>query len=185
VGEHLLTKRLSQRWRQLLAIITGLLPLAGIIVRYDRPGAIAAILAAAALINGELALRQRQSGLAMLAVLSLLALPFVFFRLYLDPASPWSAVAGALMVEVPLLVWWARRLRGWPDSGEAVGVAGYLLALILAVCAAAISSQTALLVVGLGVAGALDALEPNRAPQRIRLWCRRQPIPGPRPTGWH
>jgi hypothetical protein len=158
VGEHLLTKRLSQRWCQLLGIITGLLPLAGIIVLYDHPGAIAAILAAAVLINGELALRQRQSGLALLAVLSLLALPFVFVRLYLDPAWPWSAVAAALMVEVPLLVWWARRLRGWPDSGEVVGVAGYLLALVLALCAAALSSQTALLVVGLGVAGALYVL---------------------------
>ncbi len=156
--EHLLANRLSQQWRQLLALVTGLLPLAGIAVVYDHPGAIVAILAAATLINGELALRQRQSGLALLANLSFIALPLVFARLYLSPVWPWSAVAAMLLVEVPVLVWWARRMRGWPDSGEAVGVAGYLLAMILALGAAAFSSSTALFGVGLAVAGMLYAL---------------------------
>lgn len=156
--EHLLAHRLSPRRRQLLGIVTGLLPLAGIVVVSDHPGAIAVILVFATLVNGELALRQRQSGLALLAILSLLVLPFVFARLYLDSAWPWSAVAATLLLEVPILVWWARRLRGWPDSGEAVGAAGYLLAMVLALCAGAFASQTALLVVGLVVGGALYAL---------------------------
>src|SRR6185369_3455285 len=73
-AEHAFDAKLSRRWRELLAAVTGLLPLAGIAVLYDHSGAIVGLLIAATLINGELALRLRQSGLGMLAILSLLAI---------------------------------------------------------------------------------------------------------------
>src|SRR6185369_8084391 len=157
-AEHAFDAKLSRRWRELLAAVTGLLPLAGIAVLYDHSGAIVGLLIAATLINGELALRLRQSGLGMLAILSLLAIPYVFLRAYLDPALPWSSVSGLVLAEVPLLVWWSRRMRGWPESGTEVGLLGYLLALLMALVTAAYSSHTALLVVGLAVAGILYGL---------------------------
>ncbi len=150
--EHTASGKLSHTWRETLAMVTGLLPLAGILVMYDRPGVIAAILAGAVLVNADLALRLRQSAFSLLAILSLLALPFVLFRGYLDPALPWSAVSIALLAEVPALVWWTRFMRGWPDSAEQVGVFAYVSALALAVFTAAVSSVNALSAVAIAVA---------------------------------
>ncbi len=158
VAGHLLGGRLSHRWRELLAAVTGILPLAGILVLYDHPGAISIILGGAVLVNGETALRLRQSALGLMAIIALLALPEVFLRSFMNPALPWSSVAALLLVEVPALVWWARRMKDWPESGRAVGMAGYLIALGLALICAALSSETALLVVGVIIAGILYAL---------------------------
>jgi len=157
-AEHLFTTQLSRRWRELMALVTGLLPLAGLTVVYDRPGMVAAILIGATVINGELALRLRQSSLGLLATLSLIAAPFVLLRGYLDPAWPWSSVSAALIIEAPLLVWWSRRMHGWPDSGTAAGVGSYLLALLLALITAGLSSSTALMVAAAVIAGILYGL---------------------------
>ncbi|HEX3082682.1 MAG TPA: hypothetical protein VHQ86_05555, partial [Candidatus Saccharimonadia bacterium] len=157
-ADFIFETKLSRRWRELMAAVTGLAPLSGIVMLYDHPKAITAILVAVVLINGTLALRLRNSALAFLAVLAFLALPFELLRQFIDPAWPWSGVATLLLLEVPVLVWWVRRMRGWPESGEVTGIAGYLLALMLALIAAALSSETALLLVGLAVAAILYGL---------------------------
>ena len=144
--EQLYAQKLPARWHELLGLITGMLPLAGITVVYDRPTYVLAILLAAVIINVRLALRMSQSALALIAILSLLAVPYIYARVYMDPALPWSMVATLLLVIAPVLYWWSMQVRQWPQNGREIGVFGYVSALGLALIAGAISSPTALMV---------------------------------------
>ena len=151
-AEYTLWEYLTAKWRQLLAGITALLPLAGVVVLWDHPAAVSAALVGTAIVNAYLAHRQRLTGIGLIAILSALAAPFVGVLGYIKPEHDWLMIAFILLVEVPALVWWARRMAGWPESGTEVGIAGYLGALGLALGAAMLESSGALLGVGLVVA---------------------------------
>lgn len=152
--EYVFGTKLPQRWRELQALLTGILPLAGIIVMYDDANVILAILIAAVGINAVLALRLRQTSLALLAIISLLAAPYVYSFGVLQAGDMSGLAAALLLALVPALVWWSRRLVGWPESGRTVGQSGYTMALVLALVTAFFSSPTVVLEVGLAAAAA-------------------------------
>jgi hypothetical protein len=141
---HIYATRLSRTQEVILSGITGILPLAGLLLASHRPGAVLAILIAAVLINAEMTLRLHLTGHALISALSFLAVPFVLCRLVADPVWPWELVSVLMFAETLALVWWARRIRYLDASGPAVGVFGYSTALIMAVGAAAIPSSTSL-----------------------------------------
>ena len=156
--EHLFGPKLHREWRELFALVTGILPLAGIAVMYNRPAVIVAILVAAVLVNIDLALRLRASALGFIAIIAFLALPVAYARNYLDPSLSWSWVSAMYLLAAGALVWWSRRMDSWPNQGSEIGAFGYVSALILALISAAISSQAALALASFAVAAILDAL---------------------------
>jgi hypothetical protein len=158
IAEHLIGHVLSRRWHEILSLVTGLLPLAGLAVVYDHPGAVTGLLVVTAVINAEQAMRLKQSSLGLVAILSFLALPLVYSRVYLSPSWPYSAVAALYLVEAGILVWWSRVMHDWAEGGLQTGRAGYFSAFAFAIVTAALSSQTALLLVALAAAAAIYIL---------------------------
>ena len=156
--EHLFGAKLHRQWRELFALVTGLLPLAGMAVMYNRPAVIVAILVATVLINIDLALRLRASAIGFIAIIAFLALPVAYARNYINPELSWSWVAAMYILAAGALVWWSRRMDDWPNQGSEIGAFGYVSALILALVSSALSSQAALAIVSFAVAAAFDAL---------------------------
>lgn len=156
---------LSQKWREMLGLMAGLLPLAAAVLVVVEPPQLLSCLVAAIVVNVIFALWLRQSVLAFMATLSSLAIPFVLLRQV--PAEPlsWGIVATGYLVLTGALVAWRQKLRGWADSGDMVGAAGYLLGLLLAIIAASLDGPHWLLVIGLLTTVALLGLSylENRA----------------------
>ena len=152
--EYVRGPKLPQHWRELQGLVTGMLPLAGILVMYDDPNVVLAILLGAVIINGALAHRLKRSGLGLIAILSLLAAPYVYSFGVLQPDDKYGVTAALLLALVPVLVWWSRRMVNWPESGRAVGQTGYIVALVLALVTAFFSSATVVLEVALAAAAA-------------------------------
>ncbi len=149
---------LGRHWLTALGVIAGCAPLVAAVITLDQPRLLLLSLALASAISALFAVWLRSSGLALLAILPALAAPYVLVRQVVEPPLGWGALAAAYLVLAGALVAWREKLRGWPESGDATGIAGYALALLLAVLAAAASGASALLLTGLAVGLSLYAL---------------------------
>ncbi len=150
-------EELPKDWRVSLAAAAGFMSLAAAFFVISDALPFGLALAAAALINGVAAARVRQSALALLAIGAALLAPYVLVRLALDPAGDWAMLSAIYLVMVPLAMLWRLRLRGWDESGDAVGIAGYLVTIAVAIIAATQSGSTMVLVTCLASAALLAA----------------------------
>jgi hypothetical protein len=154
-GGALSSTRISQRWQLIMGAVAGLLPLFAIFFVLDDRWALLGCLVVAGLINGIFAWRLRQSGLALIGILSALAIPVVALRVVPDTGVDWGWVALAYLFVTPAFLRWRMLMKGWPESADAVGASGYLLALFAALMTAGLQGHGTLLVVGAIVSGAL------------------------------
>jgi VIT1/CCC1 family predicted Fe2+/Mn2+ transporter len=154
-GAALSSTRISTRWQLIVGTVAGLLPLAAVFFVLDDKWALLGCLVVAVLINAIFAWRLRQSGLSLIGILSALAIPFVALRVVPASGVDWGWVALAYLALAPVLLRWRILMKGWEESAEVVGAAGYLLALTAALLAAGAQGHGTLLLVGAAVSGAL------------------------------
>ena len=149
---------IGSAWRGALGAVSGLLPFAAASIELAHPAGLLACLATAVAINVIFARRLKSSALALLVIIASLALPYVFLRQYLSPAASAGNMATAYLALGCVLIYYRQQLKGWPESGDVVGMAGYLLAFGIALVTASASGHLSLLLVSLAIGALLYAL---------------------------
>jgi hypothetical protein len=156
---------LSEPWRITLATVGGLLPILGAYLAQAEVLAVALCLVAAALMGAELALRFAKAWFALVALFAILLVPVTVGQGVADPALTADAQAWSYAALAGFLVLWRRQLGTLGESFEAVGISGYLLAILAALAFALVSQPATAVELGLVLAVSLYAVS------------RREPLP--------
>jgi hypothetical protein len=144
---------LPERWPAALALAAVALPLAAAVMVGDTPAPLVLCLLAAIVTSAELSLRLRQAWFALVALFVALLVPLVIGQA--DPSLDTTLQAWVYVGAAAILVLWRLVLSGLGESFDTVGVAGYLIALLLALGFAVEGGPLATMTVALAVAGGL------------------------------
>jgi hypothetical protein len=146
---------LPDRWPSALALAAVALPLSAAVMVGDSAGPLVLCLLAAIVTSAELSLRLRQAWFALVALFAALLVPLLIGQTVADPPLDIAIQAWVYIGAAAILVLWRLVLSGLDESFDTVGVAGYLIALLLALGFAVEGGPLATMAVGLAVAAGL------------------------------
>jgi len=149
---------IDSRWGTTLAVMAGLLPLLAVYEANTGAVSLVVCLLVAVLVNAELSLRTMKAWFALIALFAALLVPAFIGQGVTTPAISASAQAWAYVALAAFLVLWRQQLRGLGESFEAVGIVGYLLAVLTALAYALASSPVTTFTVGLVLSMGLSRL---------------------------
>ncbi len=141
-----LKPRLNLTRQLMLAVIANVLPFATLLVSLDDEVTVLAGLLVSVAVGGLTAAVWRQTGLATIAVMSSLAVPYVALRLVVEPLPPAGWLPASYLLLAPVYIYLRQLTRHWADNPEIPSTGGLLATLVLAILSAALVGTGTLLV---------------------------------------
>ncbi len=143
--------------RMALAMVAAALPVAAVVMDSESARMLTASLIGVVVINASLAVILRQITYALISELGALFVPLVVFEDLLSRHATSGQMAAMYFGLALLLFVWRHTMRRWAPLKDLTGLAGYLLGLLAAFIAAAMSGHAALIILGLIAAASLFA----------------------------